>query len=113
METDIILSNEEFTQTMKSVYNLDVFEINSTMYYLNTDKLVIKILNIVSNHDELLASLALKRAHEITLGELFKIEYSIIIYQNIQILPITKTILDEANIKIFTSYLDANNWILL
>ena len=45
MDTDNILSNEEFTKVMKSIYNLDVFEIDSSMYFLNTDYLKFQHLN--------------------------------------------------------------------
>ena len=112
METGKILSYGEFNKVMKSEYNLDVFEIDSSMYFLNTDKLTIKILNQANTLDELLASVAYKRAHEMTLSEYFQIEYSVIINQNIKVMPITKMVFDEAKIKIFTSYSEANNWIL-
>ncbi len=94
----IKLSSKEYNDFMKSKYNIDVFEISNNYYLVDTDNKSIQVLSIANCEDDVLAAPALKRAHEITMSDTFKLKYSLVINFEFNVNPIMKQILEENNI---------------
>lgn len=94
------LSNKEYNDFMKTTYNIDVFEISNNNYLVDTQNNLIQILSIANCEDDILAAPALKRAHEITINNILKLKYSIVLNFDFKINSIMAQILNENNIDI-------------